>query len=104
MPTGLEVNEFFMRCACHASDHCAMLTHEPDSARGNNISGVDDEWYLSVRLDQFGFWKRFRTGLRYIFSPYSIKYGTSVEIVLRNEDIAALEDFIMRRRNPGTPP
>ena len=95
MPTQLADNEFLLRCACHSSDHVAMLIHDPvDSSR------EECDWYLSVFLDYYGFWKRIRIALRYVFCPYSIRYGICAEIVLHTKDIADMEDFIMRRRNP----
>jgi len=99
--TGIADNEFLMRCACFSSDHYAWLIHEPDDSRGNNLKGVDDDWYLSVSLAHFGFWKRVRKALRYIFSPLSLKYGMTAEIVLRTEDIDKLAEFICMRRLPA---
>jgi hypothetical protein len=91
-------NELLMRCSCHSPDHIAWLIHEPDDDRGNNIKGENDDWYLSVMLDHFRFWKRLRTGLRYIFAPHTIKYGMTAELVLRTDDIDKVHDFIARRR------
>ena len=44
-------NELLMRCSCWSSSHIAWLIHEPTEERGNNLKGIDDDWYLSVTLD-----------------------------------------------------
>ena len=93
-------NELLMRCSCHSADHIAWLIHEPDESRGNNLKGEHDDWYLSVMLDHFSFWKRVRMGFRYIFAPQTIKYGMTAELVLRTEDIDKLYEFILIRRLP----
>jgi hypothetical protein len=97
----LRDNELMMRCSCFSHDHIAFLIHEPDDERGNNLKGENDDWYLSVMLDHFGFWKRVRMGLRYVFRPYTIRYGMSAELVLRNDDIDKLAEFIAVRRLPA---
>lgn len=94
-------NELLMRCSCHSAEHIAWLIHEPDDDRGNNLKGERDDWYLSVMLDHFPFWKRFRKGFRYIFAPQTIKYGMTAELVLRTEDIDKLYEFILIRRLPA---
>ena len=91
-------NELLIRCSCHSADHQAWLIHDPDDARGNNIKGENDDWYLSVMLDYFSFWKRVRTGFRYVFAPHTIKYGMTAELVLRSEDVDKISEFIQRRR------
>ena len=79
----------FADCARSWLCHVAWLVHEPDDSRGNNLKGEQDDWYLTVMLDHFPFWKRLSTGLRYIFAPLSLKYGMTAELVLRSEDIEA---------------
>jgi len=98
MPVGLQDNEFLMRCACYSAHHHAMLTHEPDDQRGNKIKGEHDDWYLSVFLSRFSFWKRIGMAARYVFAPRMVNYGHYAEIVLRSEDVDALAEFIARRR------
>jgi hypothetical protein len=93
-------NELLMRCSCWSSSHIAWLIHEPTEERGNNLKGIDDDWYLSVTLDNFSFWKRVRLAFRYIFTPLSIQYGMTAELVLKNEDIKRLYGFISRRLDP----
>jgi hypothetical protein len=82
-------------------DYIAFLIHDPDTERGNNLKGEHDDWYLSVMLDHFRFWKRVRMGLRYIFRPDTIRYGMTAELVLRTEDIDRLQEFIVTRRLPA---
>jgi hypothetical protein len=91
-------NELLIRCSCHTPEHIAWLIHDPDEARGNNIKGGDDDWFLSVMLDHFSFWKRVRVGFRYVFAPHTIKYGMSAELVLRSEDVDKISEFIRARR------
>lgn len=93
-------NELLMRCSCHSAEHIAWLIHEPDEDRGNNLKGEHDDWYLSVMLDHFTFWKRVCKGFQYIFAPQTIKYGMTAELVLRTEDIDRLYEFILIRRLP----
>lgn len=75
----------------------AMLVFDPDTSRGNNLKGLDDDWYLSVWLDHFNFWKRLKLGVQYIFAPRSIKYGMSAELILKNEDMEKIASFIQQR-------
>jgi hypothetical protein len=91
-------NELLMRCSCHSPEHIAWLIHDPDSDRENNLKGEHDDWYLSVMLDHFPFWKRVRKAFQYIFAPHSIRYGMTAELVLRTEDVDKLCEFIRIRR------
>jgi hypothetical protein len=95
----LAENELLLRCSCHTNHHIAFLIHEPQGSRGNNIKGEQDDWYLSVMLNHFSFWKRVRMGLRYIFDPLTLNYGMSAELVLRSDDIDKLAAFISKRRS-----
>lgn len=99
MPIGLEENELLIRCSCHSREHLAYLIHEPDANRGYAMKGEEDDWYLSVMLDHFSFWKRARKALVYLFAPHRIRYGMAAEIVLRNEDVDKIAEFICRRRH-----
>jgi len=94
-------NELLLRCSCHSAEHIAFLIHDPDDSRGNNLKGENDDWYLSVMLDHFTFWKRVRKALRYVFAPQSIKYGMTAELVLRTEDIDKIAEWICVRRLPS---
>lgn len=103
MPTQIADNEFLMRCACgDRAEHIAWLIHEPDNTMGGQkLKGEHDDWYLFTSLDlRFGFWRRLWVGLKYIFRPTKLRYYGYSELVLRTQDVADLEDFIMRRRNP----
>lgn len=86
----LAENELLLRCSCHSPEHIALLIHEPE-----------DDWYLSVMLDHFTFWKRVRKGMQYIFAPASIRYGMTAELMLRTEDIDKIAEFICVRRLPA---
>lgn len=95
----VEENELLIRCSCHSADHVAWLIHDPDMDRKfSDLKGENDDWFLSVMLDHFSFWKRVRMGFRYVFAPYTIKYGMSAELVLRSEDVDKISEFIQRRR------
>jgi|SRR5208282_6749089 len=94
----LEDNELLLRCSCGSKDHIAFLIHDPDTSRGNNLKGEHDDWYLSIMLDHFGFWRRIRMALKYIFRPTLMRYGMSAELVLRSEDVDKIASFIIRRR------
>lgn len=100
MPINVAENELLMRCSCHSAEHIAWLIHDPWESRDSNLKAADDDWYLSVMLDHFSFWKRLRTALRYVFAPQTIKYGMTAELVLRNEDVDRLAEFITKRRQP----
>jgi hypothetical protein len=81
-------NAFFLRCSCGSSAHTAILTHDPEY----------DDYYLSVVLDQFKFWKRVRTAFRYVFAPRTIPYGMTAELVLTTADVNDLCRFIKERQ------
>lgn len=100
MTTQVAENEFLMRCSCgDRMEHVAWLIHEPDDSRDNNLKAVGDDWYLMAALEpRFGFWKRLSVAFRYLFK-LKVGYWGYVELVLRDQDIADLEDFIARRRN-----
>jgi hypothetical protein len=91
-------NELLLRCSCGAAEHIAWLVHEPDDTRGNNLKSEHDDWYLSVMLDHFSFWKRVRKAVQYIFHPSSIRYGMTADLVLRSEDVDKIAEFIQKRR------
>lgn len=94
-------NELLLRCSCHTAEHIAWLIHDPDTSRENNLKGEQDDWYLSVMLDHFTFWKRVRKAVLYVFKPNAIKYGMTAELVLRTEDIDKIVEWICVRRLPG---
>jgi hypothetical protein len=104
MPINLKDNELLIRCACGSSNHIAFLIHEPDESRGNNLKAVDDDWYLSVSLDNPYFWNRLRLAFKYVFAPRSIKYGMYAELVLKNEDVDKIAHFIGHRLAPAAMP
>lgn len=95
----VEDHELLLRCQCGGLDHVASLIHDPDTSRGNNLKGESDCWYLSVTLDHFGFWKRASMAFRYVFAPRSIRYGMTAELVLTNNDMNDVVNFIVRRQN-----
>ena len=95
---GLEDNELLLRCSCGSKDHIAFLIHEPDDSRGNKLKEEDDDWYLSVLLDEFPFLRRLRRGLVYIFAPHRLRLGMYMELVLKNQDMDAIVAFISRRK------
>lgn len=90
-------NEILIRCSCHSREHAAWLVHEANLDKEKYPTG--DDWYLSVMLDHFGFWKRIKKAIQYIFAPHSLKYGMTAELVLTDSDVDAITDFIIRRRS-----
>lgn len=106
MAVDVAENELLLRCACgDRMAHVAWLIHEPDDSLGNNLKGEQDDWYLMIGLDcRFGFWRRLWTSLKYAFWPSSLtamRYHGYSELVLRNEDIDRLNEFIVTRRLPA---
>jgi len=93
-------NELLIRCSCPSKEHAAWLVYEPNLEKEKYPIG--DDWYLSVMLDHFGFWKRVRKAFQYIFAPYSLKFGMTAELVLRDSDVDAIVDFIVRKRSQST--
>lgn len=55
-------------CACHSDEHTLKFTLDPGSAE------VQPELFTSTFLQPAPFYKRFWTGVRYIFG-YKCKYG-----------------------------
>ena len=98
MPINLQDNEIMLRCACHSHEHTAMLTHEPDEFRDCNLKGETDDWYLSVSLANHHFGRRVKKAFQYVFRPSTIRYGMYAEIVLRDEDVERVAEFIRERR------
>lgn len=94
----VDKNELLIRCSCGSKDHVAWLIYEPDDSRGNNLKAVDDDWYLSMTFDHFGFWKRVRKAFAFVFRPLSIKFGMSTELALQNEDVERIAAFIVEQR------
>lgn len=97
MPTNLDDNELLLRCSCGSKEHIAWLTYEPEFSRGNNLKEAEDDWYLAIGLDRFGFWKRQRIAFNYLFRPHANRFGAYIELVLKNDDVDKLADFITRR-------
>jgi hypothetical protein len=103
MPINLEDNELLLRCACgDRTEHVAWLIHEPDDSRGNNLKGEHDDWYLHVALDpRRNIWERLWLAIKYVWQPWKTYYIGYAEIVLKNEDIDALMEFVVARRLPS---
>lgn len=100
MPTQIDDNEFLLKCACgDRIQHVAWLIHDPNDPRGNNLKGYDDDWYLITALDRnISFWRRILTAIKYIFRPKNLRFYGYSELVLRNEDVDRLAEFITQRR------
>lgn len=101
MPVIEHENELLLRCACgDRLAHVAHLVYEPDESRGNNLKGEMDDWYLSMTLDPRGpVWRRIWLALRFIWRPQW--YCGYAEIVLRNDDIDRIVEFVAVRRLPA---
>ena len=106
MPINLQDNEIMLRCACYAHEHTAMLAHEPNDSRDCKLKGENDDWYLSISLANHRFSGRIKKALQYVFRPSTIRYGMYAEIVLRDEDVERVAEFIRERRGraAGTTP
>jgi hypothetical protein len=96
VPTKLEDHEFLMRCSCgDRIEHVAWLVHDQEEGQPRF-----DSWYLMLAMDPgFSFWRRLKTAVSYLLRPHNHRWAGYAELVLRNEDIAELEEFIFRRRN-----
>ena len=101
--TDLNENEFLLRCACgDRTEHVAWLIYEADDSRGNNLKGGGDDWYLHVALDpRRNIFRRLWLALKYVWQPWKTYYVGYAELVLRNEDIDKLQEFIVTRRLPA---
>jgi len=93
MPTIINKDEIILRCACgDKMDHFATLIYEPWDDQGNNIKGEHDDWYLTVRLDKFHFWKRLKVAWKYLWGiETNFEY---IEMALRNQDMADIAKWI----------
>lgn len=90
-------DELLIRCNCGTREHQAWLVYEKNQEPEKYPCG--DDWYLTVMLDNFGFWKRVRKAFQYVFSPMSLKYGMTAEIVLLDSDVDRIAEFIKERRS-----
>jgi len=87
-------DELIIRCSCgDKMSHFATLIYEPWEDRGNNIKSEHDDWYLSVALETFSFWKRLKLAWNYMWNK-STPYGNFIEIVLTNQDVKDIADWI----------
>ena len=100
MPTQIEPNEFLLRCACgDRTEHVAWLIHEANDSRGNKLKGIEDDWYLHIALDPHrSILKRFWLAMKYVWQPWKTYYIGYAELVLRNEDVDRLAEFITKIR------
>jgi len=101
MPVNVANDEILLRCACDNLKHIAYLVHDPD----NRYKGVDwhlqrerFNWYLTITLNAPGIFDRIRQAARYIFAPHTVRSGNYVELMLWNEDVDRLAEFIEMRR------
>ena len=101
MPVNIANDEILLRCACDNLKHIAYLIHDPDERYKGEDWHLQRErfnWYLTITLNVPGIFGRIRQAVRYIFAPHSLRFGSYVELALRNEDVNRLAEFIESRR------
>lgn len=69
-------------CSCHEHSMRFVWFDEPD----------EKEMYMSVFLNQAGFWRRLWLGIKYIFG-FKCKYGHFDEVLLTYPEIKQLYDL-----------
>lgn len=82
-------NPFLLTCDCNSTEH--QIVVYPD---------VEDRMlYLHIHLTSYGFWRRLKAGLKYIFG-YKCKFGHWEEFILsekHSEDISNILKIISNR-------
>lgn len=80
---------FLLTCDCNSTEH--QIVVYPD---------VEDRiLYLHIHLTSYGFWRRLKAGLKYIFG-YKCKFGHWEEFILsekHSEDISNILKIISNR-------
>jgi hypothetical protein len=71
----------WLECACHTDEHTLRFSYIPDPDY--------PEVYLSIFMDEWGFWKRLWIGIKYVFG-YKCKYGHFGCWTLREKDLDRL--------------
>jgi hypothetical protein len=105
MPVNITDDEILLRCACSNLQHIAYLVYDPDKRHKSvdlHFQGERIKWYFTITLNAPGLYERIRQAARYIFAPHSFRFGSYVELALRNDDVDRLAEFIeVRRKREG---
>lgn len=78
-------------CECNSTEHQMVAYLDPNP----NYNIV----YLHVKLNKYGFWKRIKKGIKYIFG-YASRYGEWDEFIINPEDASKfrrLADFLEKK-------
>jgi hypothetical protein len=67
--------ELLFICDCSSCEHQIIVSFDKE----------DEMAYAFISLNKFGFWKRLKEGIKYIFGHTS-KYGHFEEFIFRKED------------------
>jgi hypothetical protein len=79
--------EHWVRCSCFSAEHSLLLGFDPDDA--------DDWLYVMPHLESRSLWTR----VKYLFGHRTRCGGAFTEMVLTDEHVAALEEFLFAFRN-----
>lgn len=81
-------------CECRSIEHQVKFFYDEEDAT----------LYVYIHLTQYGFWKRFVTGIKYIFG-YSSRFGEWDQFIFKKEDEAKLQEFLnsIKRKEDGDP-
>ena len=76
------INKLFV-CQCESTEHLMIVKHWKD----------EPEVFVSIHLSRFGFWKRLKNGLKYIFGHKSV-YGDFEEFIFKPSDAGKLQEVV----------
>lgn len=77
-------------CECHSTDHQYIFLYDDDKDSNGH---VDRTVYIHTHLNTFGFWKRLKYGIMYIFG-YKSRYGDYDEFIINPEDVGKFENVV----------
>lgn len=80
------MERLYIRCDCHSINHMGRFSYDPDNK---------DFLYFEILMQDKSFWKRLKNAIKHIFGFD----GVVSELVLSDNSVAKIEDFMMEYRN-----
>ena len=106
--TKLDKDRLIVECGCTDPEHLLVFQYYKDEAEEDSVldikNGFWDEMYVSFMSNcHWGFWRRLKIGIKYIFFKES--YITGDCVIFNHNNIEQLEEataFLKERIRKGT--
>lgn len=82
-------------CECHSTEHQVVVHYSEDIDENGKTYPM---CYFHIHLNKNPFWRRLKTGIKYIFG-YQSKYGAFDEFIINPSDAEKLEKIVNYLKN-----